>query len=163
MRLFCACLLLMVTACATQPAYADSLSVITGAWSDHMSNREYIDDNDVRRKYNQTHESIGLKFSMREEKAKTSHNLFAFSNSYENRGVAYLYSSQKCDGIEAFTLCAGWAAGLTTGYEKTHSVPLLPYAGFAGTLEVYIFELDVMYVPFANLATYQLSTEVLKW
>jgi hypothetical protein len=151
MRLFCACLLLMVTAC--NPAYAESLSVITGAWSHHGSGSGY----------NEEHEALGLSYSTSTTSSLQSHSILTFNNSYYVRSYAYTYESFECGTNGNWRACLGWKAGATTGYKEDLGYSVLPVVGLGGSLTYHVFMATVMYIPFADVFTFNLSTEVYSW
>lgn len=136
---------------------AKELAVISGSWSTHLDGGDY----------NEVHRSVGFKYYEERTPAKhgynqTTHSVMRFTNSYRNTGFSYLYGKSGCRDDWWLKVCLGWTGGVAFGYDE-QGWPVMPVAG--GVLDVGYEEvnLNVMYVPFANVLTYQLDTIVWEW
>lgn len=138
----------------TASVKADELSLIAGSFSHHLA---------TDTEYNEDHHSAGLKYTSDSAYSdrgfnRTSHNLFRFINSYDSVGVAYMYQRSGCR--EAYlTFCVGWAVGGTTEYDE-QGWPVMPVAGLTADVATSYLNINVMYVPIANVLTFQLDTPI---
>lgn len=165
MRLLYALMLAMLTSCF-HPVHADQIRVISGSWSNHMSSDGYKEDGRYK-KYNEEHESYGLSYYSDTSKGDTAftrsgHQVFRFTNSYDRESYGYLYNGHECTRHSLGSACLGYSLGVSTGYSH-RGYPVLPVAGLGGSLSVEPVELFFMYVPFANVLTFQVSTELMEW
>lgn len=140
-----------LTLCHTQPAYSETLSLINGAWSHHVSSNGFKRDGKFT-EYNEEHEAYGLRYG--------PHSIFTFINSYHTRGYAYTHTWDTCETFSFLEFCLAGTAGVTTGYKDALDHYLLPVLGGGGALSVDGIKLNIMYIPLADVMTYQLETEL---
>lgn len=152
-----------------QPSYSDtheeSLHLITGSVSSHMSGSGYEEDGEYR-PYNERHHSIGFTYRVAEPDAShsaVSHSVFRFENSYYKESYAYLQGRHECSDFTYLTACISGYFGGSTGYHDRYTSPVIPVVGVGGYLSVGPFGLTAMFVPIANVQTFQLETKIMEF